>query len=107
MYFQAFCSFIESRTFSSNQVSIQEHEFFDQCQESVERAVGNCELLQAGTPNEEDTMKIVPPPEVDGDFRYGEFPIILRDLVKNDLTKQEKTEGTPGQRTPQEWITFF
>ena len=33
---QAFCSFIESRTFSSGQISIQQHEFFDQCQEAVE-----------------------------------------------------------------------
>lgn len=47
-------------------------------------------------------MKIVPPPEVEGDFTYGEFPTDLRDLVRNDTTRHEKCEGSPGQRTPQE-----
>ena len=47
-------------------------------------------------------MKIVLPPETEGDFTYDEFPIELRDLVENSTTKTEKTEGIPGQRSPQE-----
>ena len=56
------------------------------------------QLIEAGTPNEEETMKIVPPPEEEGDFIYSDFPTNLRDLVQTDNAKHEISEGIPGQR---------
>lgn len=99
---QAFCAFIESRTFSGGHVGIQQHEFFDQCQDMVEKQPNPGSLLEAGTPNEEDTMKIVPPPEVEGEFKYSEFPTSLRSIVEVNSHKSEKTVCSAGQRTPQE-----
>lgn len=47
-------------------------------------------------------MKIVPPPEEEGDFIYSDFPTNLRDLVQTDNAKHEISEGIPGQRNGHE-----
>ena len=64
-------------------------------------------LIEAGTPNEEETMKIVPPPEEEGDFTYSDFPTNLRDLVQTDNAKHEISEGIPGQRQGSIFLAYW
>lgn len=52
-------------------------------------------------------MKIVPPPEEEGDFIYSDFPTNLRDLVQTDNAKHEISEGIPGQRNGHENTTLL
>ena len=101
---QAFCMFIEGRTFSMSETAIQQIEYFDDCQDKLVRVSPDSTLIEPGTPNEEDTMKIVLAPEGTGEYEYNMFPTKLVDLVEEKIeeVRHDGIEKHPGLRTPME-----
>ena len=49
-----------------SETAIQQIEYFDDCQDTLFRVSQMSTLIIPGTPNDEETRKIVPPPEDEG-----------------------------------------
>ena len=93
--------FIEGRTFSMSETAIQQIEYFDDCQDKMMRSLSN-QLIESGTPKDEETRKVLPPPEDEGEYHYTNFPTELDDLVENSGAKADLVDKHPGIRTPME-----
>ena len=98
--------FIEGRTFSMSETAIQQIEYFDDCQDKLFRISQAATLIIPGTPNDEETRKIVPPPEDEGNYQYDRFPLDLNDVIDQSDAKMTRVdsfmEKHPGLRTPTE-----
>ena len=63
---------------------------------------GNNQLIESGTPKDEETRKVLPPPEDEGEYHYTNFPVDLDDLIEGSGSKNDSVDKHPGIRTPME-----